>query len=98
MKLKIQIKLFEGAEPLELKEQGVLIVGTDASANMSYKDPDLTVPLAIVIGSEGYGMSEHVKQKCDTLVSLPILGQVNSLNASVCAGIMIYEALDQRMK
>lgn len=83
---------------LELKEQGVLIVGTDASANMSYKDPDLTVPLAIVIGSEGYGMSEHVKQKCDTLVSLPILGQVNSLNASVCAGIMIYEALNQRMK
>lgn len=83
---------------LELQEQGVMIVGTDAGANMSYKDPDLTVPLAIVIGSEGYGMSEHVKQKCDTLVSLPILGHVNSLNASVCAGIMIYEALDQRMK
>ena len=82
----------------ELKEQGVLILGTDADANMSYKDPDLTVPLAIVIGSEGKGMAEHTKKECDTLISIPILGQINSLNASVSAGIIIYEALDQRLK
>lgn len=81
-----------------LKEQGVLILGTDASANMSYKDPDLTVPLAIVIGSEGKGMAEHTVKECDTLVSIPILGHINSLNASVSAGIIIYEALDQRLK
>ncbi len=81
-----------------LKEQGVLILGTDASANMSYKDPDLTVPLAIVIGSEGKGMAEHTVKECDTLISIPILGHVNSLNASVSAGIIIYEALDQRLK
>ena len=81
-----------------LKEQGVLILGTDASAVMSYKDPDLTVPLAIVIGSEGKGMAEHTMKECDTLVSLPIMGNINSLNASVCAGIIIYEALSQRLK
>jgi 23S rRNA (guanosine2251-2'-O)-methyltransferase len=82
----------------DLKEQGVLILGTDADANMNYKDPDLTVPLAIVIGSEGKGMAEHTKKECDTLVSIPIMGQINSLNASVSAGIIIYEALDQRLK
>lgn len=81
-----------------LKEQGVLILGTDASAVMSYKDPDLTVPLAIVIGSEGKGMAEHTKKECDTLISLPMLGNINSLNASVSAGIIIYEALSQRLK
>lgn len=81
-----------------LKEQGVLILGTDASAVMSYKDPDLTVPLAIVIGSEGKGMAEHTKKECDTLISLPMLGSINSLNASVSAGIIIYEALSQRLK
>ena len=82
----------------DLKEQGILILGSDAEANMSYKDPDLTVPLAIIIGSEGKGMAEHTKKECDTLVSIPILGQINSLNASVSAGIIIYEALDQRLK
>lgn len=81
-----------------LKEQGILILGTDASAVMSYKDPDLTVPLAIVIGSEGKGMAEHTKKECDTLISLPMLGNINSLNASVSAGIIIYEALSQRLK
>lgn len=81
-----------------LKEQGVLILGTDASAVMSYKDPDLTVPLAIVIGSEGKGMAEHTKKECGTLISLPMLGNINSLNASVSAGIIIYEALSQRLK
>jgi 23S rRNA (guanosine2251-2'-O)-methyltransferase len=80
----------------DLKELGILILGTDANANMTYKDTDLTVPLAIVIGSEGKGMAEHTKRECDTLVSIPVLGKINSLNASVSAGIVIYEAVWQR--
>ena len=59
---------------------------------------DLTGPTAIVIGSEGRGVSRLVKEKCDLTVSLPIRGQVNSLNASVAAGILCYEAVRQRMR
>ncbi|MBQ5331167.1 MAG: 23S rRNA (guanosine(2251)-2'-O)-methyltransferase RlmB [Oscillospiraceae bacterium] len=79
-----------------LKERGIWIYGTQADAP-SYTDTDLTGACAVVIGSEGFGMSRLVREKCDVLVSLPMLGKINSLNASVAAGIFIYEALRQRM-
>ena len=55
-------------------------------------------PIALVIGSEGYGMSRLVKENCDFLVKIPMMGKITSLNASVSAGIVIYEAVKQRRK
>lgn len=81
-----------------LKEQGLWICGTDMDTKTYYYDQDLTGPLAIVIGSEGYGMNRLVKENCDFLVKIPMVGNITSLNASVSAGIVIYEALKQRNK
>lgn len=78
-----------------LKENGVWIYGTDA-AGTSYTDSDFTGGTAFVIGSEGFGMGRLVQETCDVLLSLPMHGKVNSLNASVAAGIFIYEAVRQR--
>ena len=61
-----------------------------------YGKADLTGPLAIVIGSEGSGISRLVKEKCDFLVSIPMYGNINSLNASVAAGVLMLEAARQR--
>lgn len=79
-----------------LKEQGLWICGTDMETKTYYYDQDLKGPLAIVIGSEGFGMSRLVKENCDFLVKIPMKGKVTSLNASVSAGIVIYEAQKQR--
>lgn len=79
----------------ELKEQGVWIYGTDA-AGVSYTQADFTGGTAFVIGSEGEGMGRLVGETCDQLLCLPMYGNVNSLNASVAAGIFIYEAVRQR--
>ena len=81
-----------------LKKEGIWICGTDMDTNKYYYNQDLTEPLAIVIGSEGYGMSRLVKENCDFLVKIPMQGQITSLNASVSAGIVIYEAVKQRIK
>ncbi|SDA20257.1 23S rRNA (guanosine2251-2'-O)-methyltransferase [Ruminococcus sp. YE71] len=81
----------------ELKAAGVWIYGTDMSGDDIYKT-DLTGAAAFVIGSEGFGMSRLMRENCDFLVSLPMYGQVNSLNASVAAGICMYEAVRQRRK
>ena len=81
-----------------LKKEGIWICGTDMDTNKYYYNQDLTGPLAIVIGSEGYGMSRLVKENCDFLVKIPMQGQITSLNASVSAGIVIYEAVKQRIK
>ena len=81
-----------------LKENGVWICGTDMDTNTEYYKQDLTGPIAIVIGSEGFGMSRLVKENCDFLVKIPMKGKITSLNASVSAGIVIYEALKQRTK
>lgn len=81
-----------------LKEKGLWICGTDMDTKTYYYDQDLTGPLAIVIGSEGYGMSRLVKENCDFLVKIPMKGKITSLNASVSAGIVIYEAVKQRNK
>lgn len=80
----------------KLKEKGVWIAGTDLSATQYHTEADLKGPLAIVIGSEGSGMSRLVREKCDFLVKIPMIGEIESLNASVAAGILIYEALRQR--
>jgi RNA methyltransferase, trmH family, group 3 len=81
-----------------LKEQGLWICGTDMDTKTYYYSQDLTGPLAIVIGSEGFGMSRLVKENCDFLVKIPMRGKITSLNASVSAGIVMYEAVEQRLK
>jgi len=80
-----------------LKENGVWICGTDIDTNTYYYNQDLKGAIAIVIGSEGFGMSRLVKKSCDFLVKIPMKGNVTSLNASVSAGIVIYEAVKQRL-
>lgn len=79
-----------------LKEEGLWAVGADAGASCSIYEADLTVPLALVIGSEGEGISRLVKSECDLLVSIPLKGRTSSLNASVATAVILYEALRQR--
>ncbi|TCS81567.1 23S rRNA (guanosine(2251)-2'-O)-methyltransferase RlmB [Tepidibacillus fermentans] len=79
-----------------LKEEGFWIVGTDASAKQMYHEVDYKMPVVIVIGSEGKGISRLVREKCDYMVKLPMQGHVNSLNASVAAGIILYEVYRNR--
>lgn len=80
----------------ELKERGVWVIGADAAARDLVWDVDLTGPIAVVVGAEGEGLSRLVKERCDLLVRLPVLGKVESLNASVAAGIIMYEVVRQR--
>lgn len=79
-----------------LKEQGLWICGTDINTETYYYEQDLTGPIAIIIGSEGFGMSRLVKENCDFLIKIPMKGKVTSLNASVSAGIVIYETVKQK--
>lgn len=79
-----------------LKKQGYFVVGTDGEGT-SYHDIDYKMKTVLVIGSEGNGMSRLVKEECDFIASLPMNGQVNSLNASVAAGIMIYEIIKNEL-
>ena len=81
----------------KLKDKGVWICGTAIDANKYHYDQNLTGPLAIVIGNEGKGISELVKRNCDFLVKIPMKGKVTSLNASVSTGIIVYEAVKQRI-
>lgn len=78
-----------------LKEQGVWIYGTDG-AGESYDKVELNGAIGLIVGSEGFGMGRLIKEKCDFLISLPMYGKVTSLNASVAAGIFMYEAVRQR--
>lgn len=80
----------------ELQSRGVWIYGTAADGASDLYATDLTGPCAIVIGSEGDGMSRLVSQKCDFKVSIPMRGRISSLNASAAAAILLYEALRQR--
>jgi 23S rRNA (guanosine2251-2'-O)-methyltransferase len=75
----------------ELKERGIWIAGTDASGKQDYRQFDGTLPLGLVIGSEGKGMGRLVRDKCDFLINLPMAGKVTSLNASVAAALLMYE-------
>jgi len=80
----------------ELKERGLWVYGTAANAPAGMWDTNLTGPVCIVIGSEGDGMGRLVAENCDVLVSIPMHGRVNSLNASAAASILMYEVLRQR--
>ncbi|HIW57012.1 MAG TPA: 23S rRNA (guanosine(2251)-2'-O)-methyltransferase RlmB [Firmicutes bacterium] len=80
----------------KLKKEGLWIVGTDLSATMTHYECDMTGAIGIVIGSEGDGISRIVRESCDFLVKIPIRGGAESLNASVAAGVVLYEAVRQR--
>lgn len=81
----------------ELKQLGLWICGTDISTEKYYYNQDLTGPLGIVIGNEGKGISEKVKKNCDFNVKIPMKGKITSLNAAVSTGIIVYEAVKQRI-
>ena len=81
-----------------LKQNDIWICGTDINTNNNYYDEAFDGPIGIVIGSEGFGMSKLVKENCDFLVKIPMNGRITSLNASVSAGIVIYEVVKQRKK
>ena len=81
----------------QLKKAGVWIYGTDAAGKTDLYHADLKGPAAIVIGSEGYGMSRLVAERCDVLLSIPMKGKINSLNAASAAAVMLYEAVRQRL-
>ena len=80
----------------ELKAAGIWTVGLDSAAEQSIYSIDLRVPVALVIGAEGRGLRRLVRERCDWLVSLPMMGLVTSLNASVAAGVALFEAVRQR--
>ena len=81
----------------ELKEKGVWVFGTAAEGSVPMYQADLTGPAAIVVGNEGDGMSQLVRKNCDMLVHIPMKGRISSLNASVAASILLYEAVRQRI-
>lgn len=80
----------------ELKKQGFWFIGTDMDGT-NYNDIDYNGKIGIVIGSEGFGMSRLVKEECDFIATIPMFGSINSLNASVATGIIIYKAVDKRL-
>jgi len=80
----------------EMKEMGITIIGAEAGAGDSLWDVDLTVPVALVIGSEGKGLRRTIGTLCDRLVKIPMRGRINSLNVSVATGILAFEIIRQR--
>lgn len=81
----------------QLKKEGLWIAAADMDGEVFYEQ-NLTGPIGLVIGSEGFGVSRLVKQNCDFVVKMPMIGNVSSLNASVAGGILLYEIFRQRMK
>jgi 23S rRNA (guanosine2251-2'-O)-methyltransferase len=79
-----------------LKKEGIWVAGADVEASRLVYDFDFKIPLAIVIGNENQGIGRLIKEKCDFLVKLPMAGQINSLNASVAASVLMYEVVRQR--
>ena len=80
----------------QLKERNIWVVGAAGDASQSYTDWDWTLPAAIFLGNEGHGLHRLVREHCDTLVHIPVRGQLDSLNVSVAAGVLLYEARRQR--
>lgn len=80
----------------QLAERDIVTIGLDASAERTLAETDLTVPLALVVGSEGRGLRRLVRQGCTTLARIPMVGPISSLNASVAAAIALYEVARQR--
>ncbi|WP_034869892.1 23S rRNA (guanosine(2251)-2'-O)-methyltransferase RlmB, partial [Clostridium lundense] len=81
----------------ELKEEGIWVYGADMNTESFCYETDLTGSIALVIGSEGRGMSKLTREKCDVIVKVPMIGKITSLNASVAGGILMYEILKQRI-
>lgn len=81
---------------VQLKKQGFWVVGADIDQAIDYRKGQYDVPLVLVIGSEGFGISDLVKKHCDYMVALPMEGSVTSLNASVAAGVLMYEIYSKR--
>ncbi|MBT3995819.1 MAG: 23S rRNA (guanosine(2251)-2'-O)-methyltransferase RlmB [Chloroflexi bacterium] len=79
-----------------LKESGMTVVGLAAEGDVEYTEADYTGPVMIVVGSEGNGLSRLVRENCDQIASIPMAGQLSSLNASVSTGLVLYEAFRQR--
>ncbi|MGI6030980.1 MAG: 23S rRNA (guanosine(2251)-2'-O)-methyltransferase RlmB [Eubacteriales bacterium] len=79
-----------------LKQEGLWVFGADMDGQDDYYRMDLKGPIALVVGSEGFGMGHLIQKKCDFLVKIPMCGEINSLNASVAAGILMYEVVRQR--
>ncbi|MDR0930830.1 MAG: 23S rRNA (guanosine(2251)-2'-O)-methyltransferase RlmB [Clostridiales bacterium] len=80
----------------ELKERGVWVYGAGPNVTSVYTQTDMSDSVCIVIGNEGFGISRHITQKCDFLVSIPMVGEIESLNASVAAALLMYEVVRQR--
>jgi 23S rRNA (guanosine2251-2'-O)-methyltransferase len=80
----------------DLKSRGVWTVGTSLKATMDYTDWDWRQPSAVVLGGEGKGLHRLVEENCDVLVKIPLAGKIESLNVSVAAGVILYEAMRQR--
>lgn len=81
----------------ELKERGIWTVGASMDAALPYTAWDWTAPCALFLGGEGAGLHRLVRERCDTLINIPLRGQITSLNVSVAAGILLYEAVRQRI-
>lgn len=81
-----------------LRDSGVKVVGATEKGAQDYSEIDYTVPVAIVMGSEDTGISDEVLRLCDELAAIPMLGNIGSLNVSVAAGVMMYEAVRQRRR
>jgi 23S rRNA (guanosine2251-2'-O)-methyltransferase len=80
----------------ELKEAGIWTVGLTGDAPQTYDKIDFTVPIALVVGAEGTGLRRLVRERCDMLAAIPMKGHVDSLNVSVAAGVVLFEAVRQR--
>src|SRR5687768_16544588 len=80
----------------QLKERNIWVVGSAAEAKQSYTEWDWTLPAAVFLGNEGHGLHRLVREHCDTLVRIPLVGKLDSLNVSVAAGVLLYEARRQR--
>lgn len=86
--------LSQGVE--RLKEEGFWVIGTDASAQTDYRKADYTGKSLLVVGNEGKGLSRLIKERCDFLVKIPMMGRISSLNVSVAAALLMYEGMRQR--
>ena len=80
-----------------LKGEGLWIMGADGETSQTVYTTDFTLPLALVVGTEGKGLRRLTKEQCDMLVAIPMMGQVESLNLSVATGVLLYEAVRQRL-
>src|SRR5262249_36568329 len=80
----------------QLKERNIWVVGTAADAAMQYTEWDWTLPTTVLLGGEGAGLRRLVRERCDALVRIPVVGRLDSLNVGVAAGVVLYEALRQR--